>query len=605
MANKVLKRSETDRKYTWRLEDIYPDAAAWREEYAEALKVAEEIEGYKGKIGESSANMLAVFKLDDKLTNLLDRIYCYAHQLYDQDTANPESQALSGEAENIMVKTGEMLSFISPEMLTIDDEVVDRYMSECEELKLYAKKWEYISRRKPHVLSPNMEAVLASAEDVLGGPKKVFGMFNNADVRFGTIKDENGEDVTLTHGRYGIFIRSNDRRVRKDAFTRMHGAYKNFENTIAANYEALVKGDMFSAKVRKYNSSIESYLFDGNIPISVYDNLIDTIHEGLPLMHRYVKLRKKALGVDELHMYDVYTPMVKDFDMHISFEEAKEIVKKGVAPLGKDYIELLDKGFNGGWIDVYENEGKRSGAYSWGPNGVHPYVLLNHQDNLDSMFTLAHEMGHALHSYKSNSTQPLVYAAYRIFVAEVASTCNEALLNFYLIDNAKDKNEKAYLINHFLDQFKGTVYRQTMFAEFEREAHAMVEHGEALNAAALNALYKRLVTDYFGNDMVIDDEIQYEWARIPHFYRPFYVYKYATGYSTAVALSEGILKNGEPAVKKYLEFLHMGGSAYPLDELRHAGVDLTTPAPVDAALDKFGRILDEAEACVAQLEAAK
>ena len=351
MANKVLKRSETDKNYTWRLEDIYPDTDAWRAEYAEAVKVAEEIESYKGKIGESSADMLAVFKLEDKLNNLLDRIYCYAHQLYDQDTTNAESQALSGEAENIMVKSGEMTSFVNPEMLTIDDAVVEKYMSECEELKLYAKKWEYISRKKPHVLSLDMEAVLASADDVLGGPKKVFGMFNNADVKFGTIKDENGEDVTLTHGRYGIFIRSNDKGVRKEAFKTLHGAFKNFENTIAANYESLVKGDIFSAKVRKYNSSIESYLFDGNIPLSVYDNLIDTIHEGLPLMHRYVKLRKKALGMDELHMYDVYTPMVKDFDMHITFEEAKEIVKKGVAPLGKDYIALLDKGFNGGWID--------------------------------------------------------------------------------------------------------------------------------------------------------------------------------------------------------------------------------------------------------------
>ena len=584
MANKVLKRSETDKNYTWRLEDIYPDTDAWRAEYAEAVKVAEEIESYKGRIGDSSADMLAVFKLEDKLNNLLDRIYCYAHQLYDQDTTNAESQALSGEAENIMIKSGEMTSFVNPEMLTIDDAAVDKYMYE----------WEYISRKKPHVLSLDMEAVLASADDVLGGPKKVFGMFNNADVKFGTIKDENGEDVTLTHGRYGIFIRSNDTRVRKEAFKTLHGAFKNFENTIAANYESLVKGDIFSAKVRKYNSSIESYLFDGNIPLSVYDNLIDTIHEGLPLMHRYVKLRKKALGMDELHMYDVYTPMVKDFDMHITFEEAKEIVKKGVAPLGKDYIALLDKGFNGGWIDVYENEGKRSGAYSWGPNGVHPYVLLNHQDNLDSMFTLAHEMGHALHSYKSNSTQPLVYAAYRIFVAEVASTCNEALLNFYLIDNAKDKTEKAYLINHFLDSFKGTVYRQTMFAEFEKKAHEMAEAGNSLTAKALNEMYYELNKQYFGPDMVVDRDIEIEWARIPHFYTPFYVYQYATGFSAAIALSQKILSEGEPAVKAYKEkFLSAGCSKDPVSILKDAGVDMSTKKPVEQALALFNSLLDE------------
>ena len=594
MANKVLKRSETDKKYTWRLEDIYPDAAAWRAEYAQAVKVAEEIESYKGRIGESSENMLAVFTLEDKLMNLLDRIYCYAHQLYDQDTANAESQALSGEAENLMVKTGEMTSFVNPEMLTIDDTVVEKYMNECEGLKLYAKKWEYISRKKPHVLSLDMEAVLASVDDVLGGPKKVFGMFNNADVKFGTIKDENGEDATVTHGRYGIFIRSNDRRVREEAFHAMHGAFKSFENTIAANYESLVKGDIFSAKTRKYNSSIESYLFDGNIPLSVYDNLIDTIHAGLPLMHRYVKLRKKALGLDELHMYDVYTPMVKDFDMHITFDEAKEIVKKGVAPLGEDYIALLDKGFNGGWIDVYENEGKRSGAYSWGPNGVHPYVLLNHQDNLDSMFTLAHEMGHALHSYKSNSTQPLVYAGYRIFVAEVASTCNEALLNFYLIENAKDKNEKAYLINHFLDSFKGTVYRQTMFAEFEKKAHELAESGKSLTAKALNEMYYELNKQYFGSDMVVDKDIEVEWARIPHFYTPFYVYQYATGFSAAIALSQKILSEGEPAVKAYKEkFLSAGCSKDPVSILKDAGVDMSTKKPVEQALALFNSLIDE------------
>ncbi len=599
MANKVLKRSETDKKHTWRLEDIYPDAAAWRAEYAQAVKVAEEIESYKGRIGESSENMLAVFTLEDKLMNLLDRIYCYAHQLYDQDTANAESQALSGEAENLMVKTGEMTSFVNPEMLTIDDTVVEKYMNECEGLKLYAKKWEYISRKKPHVLSLDMEAVLASVDDVLGGPKKVFGMFNNADVKFGTIKDENGEDATVTHGRYGIFIRSNDRRVREEAFHAMHGAFKSFENTIAANYESLVKGDIFSAKTRKYNSSIESYLFDGNIPLSVYDNLIDTIHAGLPLMHRYVKLRKKALGLDELHMYDVYTPMVKDFDMHITFDEAKEIVKKGVAPLGEDYIALLDKGFNGGWIDVYENEGKRSGAYSWGPNGVHPYVLLNHQDNLDSMFTLAHEMGHALHSYKSNSTQPLVYAGYRIFVAEVASTCNEALLNFYLIENAKDKNEKAYLINHFLDSFKGTVYRQTMFAEFEKKAHELAESGKSLTAKALNEMYYELNKQYFGSDMVVDKDIEVEWARIPHFYTPFYVYQYATGFSAAVAIASMIRKEGQPAVDRYMKFLSSGGSDYPIELLKIAGVDMSKPDAIRTGLDVFAGLLDELEALLA------
>ena len=595
MANKVLKRSETDKKYTWRLEDIYPDAAAWRAEYAQAVKVAEEIESYKGRIGESSENMLAVFTLEDKLMNLLDRIYCYAHQLYDQDTANAESQALSGEAENLMVKTGEMTSFVNPEMLTIDDTVVEKYMNECEGLKLYAKKWEYISRKKPHVLSLDMEAVLASVDDVLGGPKKVFGMFNNADVKFGTIKDENGEDATVTHGRYGIFIRSNDRRVREEAFHAMHGAFKSFENTIAANYESLVKGDIFSAKTRKYNSSIESYLFDGNIPLSVYDNLIDTIHAGLPLMHRYVKLRKKALGLDELHMYDVYTPMVKDFDMHITFDEAKEIVKKGVAPLGEDYIALLDKGFNGGWIDVYENEGKRSGAYSWGAYGCHPFVLMNYQDNLNNVFTLAHEMGHSMHSYYSDKNQPYIYAGYRIFVAEVASTCNEALLMEYLLKNTEEKKEKMYLINYFLEQFKGTLYRQTMFAEFEKITHEMAWNKEPLTAEVLCDIYYKLNQKYFGEDIVIDKEIALEWARIPHFYTPFYVYQYATGYSAAIAISRKILSGDERAKEGYFKFLSGGSSMNPIDLLRLCNVDMAAKEPIESALKLFGELLDEME----------
>lgn len=595
MANKVLKRSEADRKYTWRLEDIYPDTAAWRRDYEEALSVAEEILGYKGRIGDSSDSMLALFRLEDRLSLLLDSVYCYSHQLYDQDTANAESQALAGEAENLMVKISEMTSFVTPELLTIDDAVVKGYMEECEELRLYAKEWEYISRKKPHVLSSEMEAVMASAGDVLGGPKKVFGMFNNADIKLGTIKDENGEEVTITHGRYGKLMESSDRRVRSDAFHTMYKAFKGFENTLAANYESMVKGDIFSAKVRNYNSSIESYLFDGNIPLSVYDNLIDTIHEGFPLMHRYVKLRKKALGVDELHMYDVYAPMVKGVKMEIPFEESKEIVKKGVAPLGRDYIELLDKGFNEGWIDVYENEGKRSGAYSWGPNGVHPYVLLNHQDSLDSTFTLAHEMGHALHSYKSNTTQPAVYAGYRIFVAEVASTCNEALLNFYLIENAKSKEEKAYLINHFLEGFKGTVYRQTMFAEFEKKAHELAEEGKSLTAKVLNEIYYELNRQYFGPDMVVDRDIEVEWARIPHFYTPFYVYQYATGFSAAVAIASMIRREGQPAVDRYMKFLSSGGSDYPIELLKLAGVDMSRPDAIKTGLEVFKGLLDEME----------
>lgn len=599
MANKVLKREEVDKKYTWNLSDIYSSLDDFRSDAKEALRLAEELVALKGKIGECAANLLAVFTTSDEIQKLLGKLICYSHQLYDQDTTNADSQALSGEAENVSNKISEMISFVEPEILEISDEKINEFIDECEDLEIYRKEISFITRAKEHTLSAEMEGFMASARDVLGGPKKTFGMFNNADIKLGTIKDENGEDVAVTHGRYGKLLESTDRRVRRDAFNAMYSSFKNFENTLAANYESLIKGDIFEAKTRKYNSCIEAYLFGGNIPLSVYDNLIDTVHEGLPLMHRYVKLRKKALAVDELHMYDVYAPMVKDFKMDIPFEEAKEIVKKGVAPLGEDYIALLDKGFNENWIDVYENEGKRSGAYSWGPKTVHPYVLLNHQDSLDSTFTLAHEMGHALHSYKSSKAQPFVYAGYRIFVAEVASTCNEALLNFYLIENAKDDKEKAYLINHFLEGFKGTVFRQTMFAEFEKKAHAMAEEGKTLTAKVLEEMYYELNCQYFGPDMCVDKDIEIEWARIPHFYTPFYVYQYATGFSAAVAIAQMIREEGKPAVDRYMQFLSSGGSDYPIELLKIAGVDMSKPDAIKKGLKVFEELLDEMEKLLA------
>lgn len=599
MANKVLKRSEVDKKYTWRLEDIYPSVEAWRAEYKKTEELAEKLVSYKGKVGASAQNLLDVFKLDDEIGFLMERLYCYAHQLYDQDTANAESQALSGEAELIAVKVGEAGSFVNPEILAMDEATIKAYIAENDGLKLYEKELEFIFRGKPHVLSTEMEEVMAAASDILGGPRKTFSMFNNADIKLGTIKDENGEEVAVTHGRYTRFLESSDRRVRSDAFHAMYSTFKGFENTLAANYEARVKGDCFNAKVRKYNSSIESYLDGSNVPVAVYENLIDTIHEGLPLLHKYVALRKKALKLDELHMYDIYVPMVSDFSMEIPYEQAKEIVKEGVAPLGKDYIALLDRGYNEGWIDVYENEGKRSGAYSWGPNGTHPYVFLNHQDNLDSTFTLAHEMGHAIHSYKSHEAQPYVYASYKIFVAEVASTCNESLLNLHLIDNAKSKQEKAYLINHFLEGFRGTIYRQTMFAEFEKKAHEMAEAGKTLTAKALNDMYYELNKEYYGPSMVVDQDIESEWSRIPHFFTPFYVYQYATGLSAAIAIAQMIREEGQPAVDRYMKFLASGGSDYPIELLKIAGVDMSKPDAVKKALKLFGELVDELETLLA------
>jgi oligoendopeptidase F len=425
-------------------------------------------------------------------------------------------------------------------------------------------------------------------------------MFNNADIKFPDIEDENGEMVEITHGRYGVFMESNNRRVRKDAFENVYATYKKFKNTLATTFSANVKQEAFFAKVHNYPSTMAMKLFDSNVPENVYTNLIDAVHENLPLLHRYVSLRKKLLGLDELHMYDLYTPIISDLELKISYDEAKEMVFKGLEPLGDKYRAILTEGYENRWIDVYENEGKRSGAYSWGAYGTHPYVLLNYQNNLKNVFTLAHEMGHAIHSYHSDGKLPIRYAGYKIFVAEVASTCNEALLMEYLLANTKDKKEKAYLINYFLEQFRTTLYRQTMFAEFEMITHQKSMEGEALTADVLCQIYHELNVKYFGDDIVIDSEIDMEWARIPHFYTAYYVYQYATGYSAAIALSRKILKEGQPAVDDYInKFLSGGSSDYPIELLKMAGVDMSKKEPVNQALALFESLLDEMEKLLA------
>ena len=420
-------------------------------------------------------------------------------------------------------------------------------------------------------------------------------MFNNADIRFPKITGEDGTDVEVTHGRFISLLQSKDQRVRKDAFEALYGVYEKFRNTLAATYRANVKQEVFFARARRYGSDLEAALDGSHIPVSVYDNLIHVVHEHLPLMHRYVKIRKKLLGLDELHMYDLYTPMTENSGEHFSFEDAKKAVLEGLAPMGEEYLSHLKDGFEHGWIDVYENQGKRSGAYSWGAYGTHPYVLLNYQGTLNDVFTLAHEMGHALHSWYSDETQPYIYAGYRIFVAEVASTCNEALLIHHLLKKAKDPKTKAYLINYFLEQFRTTLYRQTMFAEFEKITHGLQEAGEALTAERLCSIYYDLNKAYFGEEICIDQQIEMEWARIPHFYTPFYVYQYATGFSAAIALSRKILREGEAAVEQYKKFLKGGSSMYPLELLRLAGVDMEQKKPVEDALQVFSEYLDEME----------
>ncbi len=593
---KLKKRNEVDSKYKWAIDDLFQNDDDWKKEYVLTKDLIPEISRYQGRLAESAEVLLEFYKLNDKITLHLERVYVFANQKYHEDTAESLYQGFSNQATNLSVQVNSALSFMVPEILSIPEETLNAFIASNQELKAYEFAIKEIIRQKPHTLSTEMEELIAGTGEMADAPDSIFSMFNNADLKFPEIENEDGEMVELTHGRYVAFLESSDRRVRRDAFQALYATYKKFKNTLAATFGANIKQEAFYAKVRKYPSSMAKELDKSNVPLEVYTNLIEVVHENLPLLHRYVSLRKKLLGLDALHMYDLYTPIVGDADIKIGFEEAKEMVYKGLEPLGEEYRAILKEGFDNRWIDIYENEGKRSGAYSWGAYGTHPYVLLNYQDTLDNVFTLAHEMGHALHSYHSDAALPITYAGYRIFVAEVASTCNEALLMEYLLGKTQDKKERAYLINHFLEQFRTTLYRQTMFAEFEMITHQMSMEGEALTAETLCKIYRELNIKYFGSDIVIDPEIDMEWARIPHFYNAFYVYQYATGYSAAIALSRRILKEGKPAVDDYInKFLSGGSSDYPIELLKKAGVDMSTKEPVKQALDLFGKLLDEME----------
>ena len=589
------KRIEVDQKYKWAIEDLYASDDLWQSEYDQLKNLVAKASEYQGRLSKSGELLLSFLQLSDEIGKLLERVYVYANQKSHEDTANAIYQDLANKANALSIQVSSALSFATPEILSIPEDVLVQFWRENEELKLYEFYLKDILRLKPHILSKEMEELLADAGEIAEASDHIFSMFNNADIKFPEIEDENGELVRITHGRYGQMLESPDRRVRKDAFEGVYATYNNFRNTLAASFSSNVKQEVFFAKARKYNSTLERVLDSANIPVDVYKNLITAVHENLGLMHRYVSIRKKLLGVDELHMYDLYAPLVADVKMEIPFEEAKEIVANGLLPLGADYRKVLNEGYNNRWIDIYENENKRSGAYSWGAYGTHPYVLLNYNETLSNVFTLAHEMGHAIHSYYSDKTQPFVYAGYKIFVAEVASTCNESLLIDYMLKNTNDKKEKAYLINHFLEKFKGTLFRQTMFAEFEMITHKMVEDGESLTADALCKIYHELNLAYFGEDIVIDSEIDMEWARIPHFYNAFYVYQYATGYSAAIALSRRILNEGEQAVKDYIQFLSGGSSNYPIELLKGAGVDMSTKEPVTQALKLFEELLTQME----------
>ncbi len=593
--NALPKRQDIDSRFKWKLEDIYSDISVWEQDFKRVKELAEQIKGFQGKLAENAQKLLECFKKSDELLSLNDKVFVYARMKRDEDNANATYQALTERASSLATEVYSAISFIVPEMLSIPEDTLLSYVNSNNELSVYLFMIKENLRQKEHILSEREEQILAMSSEISDTAGDVFTMFNNADIKFPYIKNEEGEEIEVTKGRYVAFLESKDRRVRKDAFEAVYSSYKKMRNTLAASLTGNVKKNRFYSLVRKYPSALEASLDNDNISVNVYTNLIETVNKNLPLLDRYLKLRKKVLKLDELHMYDLYVPMVEEFDKKIPYEDAKTIVAEALKPLGEEYITYLKKGFDSSWIDVYENEGKTSGAYAWGSYKTHPYVLLNYQAKINDVFTLAHEMGHALHSYYTNMTQPYVYSEYKIFVAEVASTVNESLLMRYLLPRASSKQEKAYLLNHYLEEFRGTVFRQVMFAEFEKMIHEKVEQGDALNAQELSDMYYGLNKKYFGETVNVDEDIAMEWSRIPHFYSSFYVYKYATGFSAATAIAEKILTEGKPAVDKYLEFLKSGGSNYPLELLKIADVDLSTPQPIQDALDVFEKTLDELE----------
>lgn len=593
MAAELLKRSEVREEDTWNVKDMYESVEDWEKELTAIRTIVDKVAEYEGKVMESAGSLLAVLSGLAEAGEKLGLAFNYAERLFDEDQTNTAHQAMNAKAYSAYAEMESRVAFVDPEIIAAPQELLERYYEESDELPLYRKQIEEIRRRKAHCLSAEMEKLLAMTAEMSQTPAEAFSILSNADLVLPEIEDETGEKVRLTSGRYGQFIQSADRRVRKDAFEAMYSTYKQFLNTFASLYNGNVKQQIFQAKARKYASTLEAAVDANHVSPDVYQNLIETVSQNLDKMHRYVSLRKKCLGTEDLHMYDIYTPMIPDMAKTISFEEAKETVLKALAPLGEDYVAKVKEGFENRWIDVYENQGKRSGAYSAGAYGCHPYVLLNYNGTLDDVFTLAHEMGHAMHSYYSNETQPYIYAEYKIFVAEVASTCNEILLMEYLLEHTTDQKERAYLLNHYLDSFKGTVYRQTQFAEYEMLTNRMSEDGESLNADNLSKLYLELNKKYYGDEIVSDDEIAYEWARIPHFYYNFYVYQYATSYCAAYSVAHKILEEGAPAVERYKKFLSSGCSQAPVELLKIAGVNLETPAPIQDAIDAFGKIIDE------------
>ena len=597
-TNKIPQRSEIPVEHTWNTADLFPTDEAWEKEFEEAQAQLRTLPGYAGRLGESAKTLYEYLTLSMQVGDRLEELYRYASLRQDEDTRVAKYQAMAGKGMSLFVEARAATAFEKPELIKLSPETLEQFYADEPGLELYRRYFTILQDQKEHTLSDAEEKLLAAAGEMAQAPDDIYSKFTNADLTFPDAVDKDGNPLPLSQATFVPYEMSEDRELRRSAYEQFYDTCGHFQNTAAALMSAEVKKRQFFATARKYESPLAAAVSDARVPPEVYHNLVDTVNANLDKLHRYVRLRKKMLGVDELHMYDIYAPMVSGADKVIPFEEAKSTVYDALAPMGEEYRAIIKEGFDNRWMDVYENVGKRSGAYMNGAV-VHPYVLLNQKDNLDSMFTMAHEMGHAVHSYLSNKTQPSVYRNYVIFVAEVASTCNEALLMEYLLGKTTDKRERAWLINHFLEQFKGTLYRQTMFAEYELRLGELNAQGVPLTAERLSAEYKALNARYFGPDMVTDDRIALEWVRIPHFYYNYYVYQYSTGYSAAIALSRRILKEGEGAVKDYLQFLSGGDSKDPIDLLKGAGVDMASPKPVQDALDLFGELLDEMEALMA------
>ena len=596
MSDKKLKqRNEIPKEYKWNIEAMYPDESKWDADVAESVEKAAEFAKFQGKLTESASTLLEALRERDAIWQKLEHAFVYAAMKKDEDNREDKYQAMDDKCGSAIAKVSASMSFFTPELLEASEETILGYIAEEEGLKQYEFLLKAALKEKEHILTAAEENILAQMSEVLGATNDVFKMLNNADLTFGTIIDEDGDEVTLTHGNYITFMESQDREVRKQAFTNMYEAYKKLNNTIATNYNYNTKTDVVGARIRKYASSLNAALDGNNIPTDVYRNLIAEVRKSLPVVHKYVELRKKVLGVDELQMYDVYVPMVNLPKKDISFEEAVEMMAEGLAPLGEEYINQVREGIKEGWIDVYENQGKTSGAYSFGSYSSMPYILLNYTNTIKDVFTIVHEMGHSMHSYYTRKTQPYTYGDHSIFTAEVASTVNESLLIQHLLKTEKDPEMRKYLINFYIEEFRTTLFRQTMFAEFELMAHEELEKGGVLTPQWLNDTYEKLNSDYFGPAMGKDEYIKYEWSRIPHFYRGFYVYQYATGYSAATAISSKILNEGEVARDNYIEFLKSGSSNYPVELLKIAGVDMASPEPVKMAMETFKNLVDEFE----------